>query len=129
MKYSVLILSAFVCITIVPHKVNAIRCYECDDILGKDCKSVNDNMINDCPSVSTTCIKTLSKGPDLEYIHRSCGTIVKILDNNCRNEKIGEYEGTYCECDKDLCNGSNNIYTKSALAISLLFVIIGKFVF
>ncbi|KAG5683185.1 hypothetical protein PVAND_012481 [Polypedilum vanderplanki] len=129
MKYFVLIFTVLFCMTIIPNNVNAIQCYDCDDLTGGNCKNVNDNMKKDCSAISTTCIKTIARGPEIDYIHRGCGPIKSVLDNDYREQKVGNYEGRYCECSKDLCNGSNNIYTKSALAISLLLAIIGMFVF
>ncbi|KAG5683187.1 hypothetical protein PVAND_012483 [Polypedilum vanderplanki] len=129
MKNSVLILSVLFCITIIPNNVNSIRCYDCDNLTGGNCNDLKDDMIKDCSGLVTTCIKTFATGPEVDYMHRSCGPLIKIVDNDCIGQEVAGHNGTYCECDTDLCNGSNNIYTKTALVISLLFAIIGKFVF
>ncbi|KAG5683189.1 hypothetical protein PVAND_012485 [Polypedilum vanderplanki] len=106
MKYSILIFCVLICMSIIPNKVKGIQCYDCDDLTGENCKNVNDNMIKNCSSLISTCIKTIAKDSDMEYIHRGCGPVIKIIDNDCRDQKVGNYDGTYCECDTDLCNGN-----------------------
>ncbi|KAG5683188.1 hypothetical protein PVAND_012484 [Polypedilum vanderplanki] len=111
MKCTVLIVCVLFCMAVVPNNVDGLKCYICDDLLGKPCKSVNDGMIEEC-AVAKTCLKTVARGPEMEYIHRACGPIISLVDNDCKNQKIGEYDGTYCECSNDLCNGSNDIFKK-----------------
>ncbi|KAG5683190.1 hypothetical protein PVAND_012486 [Polypedilum vanderplanki] len=129
MRNLVVIFSVCFCMAIIPNKINGIKCYVCTNPSVEDCSKVNDNMIQTCQNISSTCIKLSVKfSNSTKLTTRTCGSFNPTINNTCNYQQQDGNEATYCECDTDLCNESDKMFMKSAIIVYFLLAVVIKIV-
>ncbi|KAG4076612.1 hypothetical protein HA402_001899 [Bradysia odoriphaga] len=102
--------------------MEAIKCYDCNTVLQKcDNLKDGDEFVVDCPPITKTCF--VSQGEVGGQTVTAHGCTLEHKDE-CAKQDVNGEKGEVCWCNKDKCNGSNNVATSSIVSVFALISVI-----
>merc|ERR1712080_8695 len=69
------------------------------------------------------CTVTKTSFNDIKQVARQCVNSGTAPGNECNDYTLGDYSGTICYCDADLCNGDGNGNGAPTVARGVAFVV------